>query len=105
MFVELRAYKHDWSTGEDERVQDPSQLMKLAGLPPTLGFGGIALDDNFEGIVFTKRGNRFGKLQGGVSVCVYELVIGKDVDENGHSLDEPETGLGAGASQSAEAGG
>lgn len=105
MFVEMRAYQGCPMSGEElVHIKDPSQLMKLAGLPPTLGFGGIALDYNFEGIVLTKRGNRFGSLPGSVSVGEYELVVGEDVDEGGCPLDEPETGLGAGASRSAEAG-
>lgn len=97
MFVEMRAYQGcPMSDEEVVHIKDPSQLMQLAGLPPTLGFGGIALDSNFGGIVLTKRGDRFGKLPGSVSICQYELVIGEDVDEDGHPMGEPETDLGEG---------
>ena len=90
MFVEMRAYQ-DYPMPDEEAVhiKDPGQLMKLAGLPPTLGFGGIALDSNFEGIVLTKEGDRFGRLPSSVSICQYELVIGKDVDEDGQPMGEP----------------
>ena len=87
MYVEMRAYQGCPLAGEELiHISDPSQLMKLAGLPPTLGFAGVGIDHNFEGVVFSKRGNRFGSLPGTITVHKYELIIGEDVDENGCRL-------------------
>lgn len=54
-----------------EVISDEARIMKIAGLAPTLGYAGVALQEDGPGIVLTKTG-RYVELPHGYFVSYSE---------------------------------